>query len=238
MPRPRRTRDVPLRYDDGVRGGVAMLAGVPFAVVAVAVAGASPDLERDLAGVLVWLCGAFVAFFGVHIVWTHRAFARTAAPELSRIAALQQRRGAGTLARILGLGSAEEWGVSAGTAALVVSIAAAVAGAGRGGLVLALLVLLTVGAAWTSVVYAFALRYLRLDAAGETISFDIVEEPTFSDFLSMAVMVSSVGALSAGTPRTRAGLSAVRTHTFIAFAFNTLVVAMVVSIITTLVTAG
>lgn len=47
----------------------------------------------------------------------------------------------------------------------------------------------------------------------------------------MAVMVSSVGAMSAGVPRTRAGLTAVRTHTYISFAFNALIVAMAVSLI-------
>ena len=48
-------------------------------------------------------------------------------------------------------------------------------------------------------------------------------------------MVSSIGAMSAGTPRTRAGLRAVRTHTYIAFIFNALVVAMTVSILGSLI---
>lgn len=51
----------------------------------------------------------------------------------------------------------------------------------------------------------------------------------------MPGMISSVGALSGGTPKTRAGLNAARTHTFLGFAFNALVVAMVVSLVTGLV---
>ena len=43
---------------------------------------------------------------------------------------------------------------------------------------------------------------------------------------------------SAGTPRTRLGLTAVRTHTFISFTFNALVVAMAVSLITGFIAAG
>lgn len=96
---------------------------------------------------------------------------------------------------------------------------------------LALPVLTTTAGAWTTVTYAFALRYFRLHAAGERIEFDIDEDPRFLDFVSMAVMVSSVGAMSAGTPRTRAGLSTVRSHTALAFVFNAFVVAMVVSLV-------
>lgn len=47
----------------------------------------------------------------------------------------------------------------------------------------------------------------------------------------MAVMVSSVGAMSAGTPRTRARLSTVRGHTTLAFVFNAFVVSMVGSLV-------
>lgn len=101
------------------------------------------------------------------------------------------------------------------------------------------LVVITAATSWATIVYAFALRYFRLNAGGETITFDLAEHatgiPQFIDFVSMSVMVSSVGALSAGTPRTRASLAAVRTHTFIAFGFNALVVAMTVSLVTSLI---
>lgn len=211
-----------------------MLVAVPLAVVAALVVATDGGLGPALA----WMCASFTAFFGVYIVWTHLLHDRTDAQRVARIAALQHRRGASTLSRLLGLRSAEEWGLTAAATALVISIAAAVVGARDGGLLLPVLVLVTVAMTWASVVYAFALRYLRLHAAGETIDFGLVEDPEFGEFLSMAVMVSAVGALSGGTPRTRAGLTAVRVQTVVAFAFNALVVAMAVSLMTGLVTAA
>ncbi|QIK83894.1 DUF1345 domain-containing protein [Sanguibacter sp. HDW7] len=235
MPRIRRSRDIPLRFDDGFRGAVSMLVAAPLAVAAAVV------VVHDAGGLgpaLAWMCGAFTVFFGVYIVWTHLLHDRADAQRVERIAAVQHRRGASALSRMLGLRSAEEWGVSAAATALVISIAAAIVGARDGGLLLPVLVLVTVAMTWASVVYAFALRYLRLHAAGETIDFGLDEPPGFSEFLSMAVMVSAVGALSGGTPRTRAGLTAVRVQTIVAFAFNALVVAMAVSLMTGLVTGA
>ena len=212
-----------------------MFVSVPFVVVAFLMLSGSKDA---LGTALAWLCVSFTAFFVVYIAWTHRLLSREDARTVTRLAALQHRRGASTLSKALGLRSAEEWGVTAAATALVISIAAAVVGARDGGLLLPLLVLVTVASTWVSVVYAFALRYLRLHAAGERIDFGLDEDPEFGEFLSMAVMVSAVGALSGGTPRTRAGLTAVRVQTVVAFAFNTIVVAMAVSLITGLVTSS
>lgn len=197
-------------------------------------------LDNDLSPTLVFagLCASFTLFFMIYLIWTHRLFSGTEEAETLRIAALQHRQGASGLSRLIGLKTAEDWAMSAALTALLVSGAAAILGARDGGLWLPLLVLLTVATAWVTVVYAFGLRYLRLHAAGEIIEFDIAEQPIFSDFLSMAVMVSAVAATSAGVPRTRPALTAMRTHTFISFAFNALVVAMAVSLITTLVANG
>lgn len=70
---------------------------------------------------------------------------------------------------------------------------------------------------------------------GERIDLGLDEDPEGGEFLSMAVMVSAVGALSGRTPRTRAGLTAVRVRTVVAFTFSTIVVAMAVPLITRLV---
>ena len=137
---------------------------------------------------------------------------------------------------MFGLSSTENWAISVAVAALAGAIAAAVFGTQEGGLLLAILALGTAVAAWVTVVYAFALRYFRLHAAGEHFTIDIAEEPRFEDFITTALMISSAGALSAGTPTTRASLGAVRAHTVIAFGFNALVIAMAVSLMTSFVT--
>ncbi|QAB17957.1 DUF1345 domain-containing protein [Leucobacter muris] len=235
--RRRAQREFPIRYDDGFRGGIAMLVSAPVLAVPL-IAFGRQGLREEAGLVLAALCATFSVFFLLYLLWTHRLFSRTAPADALRIAATQHRRGASRLSRVIGLKTAEDWSMTAALVALLVSLVAAAVGVRQGGMWLPLLVLLTVGTAWATVVYAFALRYFRLHAAGETIHFDIVESPGFGDFVSMAVMVSSVGAMSAGTPRTRAGLGTVRTHTFISFAFNALVVAMAVSLISSLIISG
>lgn len=210
-----------------------MAPGVAGFVVVALVTASSGPLDRVVlasAG-----CGALILCFGTYLVWTHLVFARTPREELARIAARQQRRGPSRTARMLGLASAESWAISVAFAALAGAVAAAVLGGRQGGAILTVLALLTAATAWITVVYAFALRYLRIHSAGEAFRFDIGEEPGFSDFLATALMISSAGAISASTPTGRAGLRAVRTHTVIAFAFNALVIAMTVSLISGLI---
>lgn len=233
----RRQRDIPLRFDDGFRAGIATLVTAPVPIAAIAtVAPEAGFTDEVLLIAFVALCAMFSGFSLVYLIWTHRVYARLDRERAARIAAAQHRRGPSRLARLLGFARTEDWAIFAASSALIVAVAATVVGPGNA-VWLPVLVLLTAGTAWATMVYAFALRYFRLDAGGERITFDLDEPVEFIDFVSMSVMVSSVGALSAGHPRTRAGLAAVRTHTFIAFAFNALVVAMTVSLVTALITS-
>lgn len=235
------SRLVGLAYDDGFRGGIALLATLILqtAFVLVPVQDAQVFTPGGLQWLLPSLCISLNVFSLTFVVWTHVLFTRTDATEAHRIAVAQYRRGPSRLSRTLGFGDESNWATMAAVTALFVSIAAAISSAREGFTWLPVLVVITAATSWATMVYAFALRYFRLNAGGETITFDIAEHtsgaPQFIDFVSMSVMVSSVGALSAGTPRTRASLAAVRTHTFIAFGFNALVVAMTVSLVTSLI---
>lgn len=146
-------------------------------------------------------CGALTCSFLAYLIWTHLIFGRTPPSEASRIGAAQHHQGASSLARLLGFGSTESWAISAAGAALLGAIAAVIFGATDGGAVLTPFALLTAAAAWVTVVYAFGLRYFRMHSAGERFGFDFDDEPRFTDFISMAIMISSAGALSAASPR-------------------------------------
>jgi uncharacterized membrane protein len=230
MSQRRRARKIPIRYDDGFRVAIASLIALPGEAAFLL-----PMVLRGETIAMPLLVGALCAFMSlygiVYLLWTHLLFTRAPREEVRRIAALQHHRTPSLASRFFGAGGEMDWAVSAASVSLVAAVLAVLSG-GSSGVWLPALVLLTTAVSWVTVVYAFALRYLRLDAAGERISFEIEEEPVFIDFVSMSVMVSSVGAMSAGTPRTRAGLNVVRTHTFLSFAFNTLVVAMIVSLLT------
>ena len=201
---------------------------IGFVVVAVAVAssGASDQVALASAG-----CIVMILTLGAYVSWTHRAFTRVSTHELQQVLAVQYERGPSRAERMAGMTSTEGWAVSVAFAALAAAVAAAILGGTREGALLATLAVLTAAASWITVVYSFALRYLRLHASGDLFRFDIDDEPEFSDFLAAAVMISSAGAIAAAVPTTRAGLRAVRAHTVIAFGFNALVIAVAVSLI-------
>ncbi len=232
----RKNREIPLVFDDNFRGAFTYTL-IPVAVVAAILLGFRDAV--DVVSMLVVLCALVVVTSVVYLVWTHLLFTRTPHEIASRIAAAQHRKRSSVLARLLGLNQQDAGSLSLSSAALaiIVAIATILVGGGTEGIWLPLIVLATAATSWATMVYSFALQYYRLHSGGERISFDIDEDPEFTDFVSMSVMVSSVGALSAGTPRTRASLKAVRTHTYIAFIFNALVVAMTVSILGSLITS-
>lgn len=230
-------------YDDGFRSAIASVAGlIPPAAAVLMLTAADADavglLFRDATVLLPLFCAYWVSFSAVYLTWTHLLFRRTDPAELRRIADIQHHRRASALEIALGLRGATGVGaVSVALVAMAAAVGTTMLGVDRTGTWRVALVLLTVAASWVGLVYTFALRYLRLDAARERFDFDIDEEPIFSDFVSMSVLLTAVGALSGGKPRTRAGLSAVRTHTVFAFVFNTVIVAMTVSLAVGLVSA-
>lgn len=235
--RPRRDRSIPLRYDDGFRGTIAVAVSMPF--IGVPLVARLLGAEFVTPGILIAGIGVSSSLFSaVYILWTHVLFSGTPRDTLLRIASAQHRRGPSRLARMMGFGGTGDWAGSAAIIALLVAIGTAVVWYTERSLWLPLIALATAVLSWALMAYAFALKYLRLDAAGERIEFDIEEPPVFTDFVSMAVMISAAAALSASTPRTRAGLDVVRTHTFTAFAFNSLVIAMTVSLVVGLLGVG
>lgn len=220
----------PIVFEDGFRSsiatGAALLVVLPWLIPLFSVA------ERgrfEPADALAVLCAAWVAFSVVYLTWTHLLFSRADAARLRRIAVVQHHRRPSALQLALGWRTSGTGTSSAALFAVAAAVGTALVGVDDGWG--PLLVLATVACSWAAMVYAFALRYLRLDAAGDTIRFDLSEEAVFADFLTMSAMVSAVGALVPGTPQTRPGLAAVRTHTLFAFVFNAFIVAMTVSLV-------
>lgn len=178
------------------------------------------------------MCTGVALALVIYIIWTHRLFTRTPAAQLTAIFQAQERRGPSLLARSLGIDNTESWSLSAALTALIGSVAAAVYSGQHTGWLLAIIVVFTAVAAWLTVAYAYALRYARVESVTRTFEFDHGEEPVFADFVAMALMISAAGASSVARANTREGMRAMRSHTLIAFAFNALVIAMVVSLIT------
>ncbi|MCD2499803.1 DUF1345 domain-containing protein [Microbacterium nymphoidis] len=242
-------RQYPRAFDDDHRAGTASAIGAVLVLIGVGILQLSQGSgrlwpltlasgrEEVIAAVLTTGCVFWIVYSIIYLAWTHLLFSRTPREELRRIADIQHHRRPGATAVVLGAGADGTGTVSASLIALVVALGTAVLGVGPGEEWRILLVVAAVAASWGAMVYSFALRYLRLDAGGERIEFDIDETSQFSDFVSMAMLMSALGAAAGGTARTRAGLVAVRTHGVFAFVFNALVVAMTVSLVVGLVTA-
>lgn len=230
----RSAREFSLAYDDDFRGALTYTL-IPVVVLIFIL---TTQGRVDRVSLVTIVCAVTVTSSLAYLAWTHVLFTRTAPEKAARIARAQYLKPRSLLSRLIGLGQTDAGSIALSMAGvtLAVAITAILVGSQQGSW-LPLLVLGTAAVSWATMVYAFTLQYFRLHCGGERITFDIDEEPVFNDFLSMSVMVSSVGAMSAGTPRTRASLNAVRRHTWVSFLFNALVVAMTVSILGSLISS-
>lgn len=225
-----RSRPYPLSFNDDFRNLVASAIFLPLIPYAVYVFRNAERNPAAVAPLISAICGSVIVALAIYVVWTHLLFTRTPYEEAMRIARLQVERKPRGIERALGSTSTGQWAVGAVALALVFGIVAAVIGAQSGGMLLPILVALTAASSWATMVYAFALRYFRLHAAGEKFVFEIAEEPRFGDFVSLSVGMSTAG-LSVASARGREGLAVMRTHSIITFVFNIVVVAMLVAIL-------
>jgi len=91
--------------------------------------------------------------------------------------------------------------------------------------------LFTVAGSWGLMVVAYAEQYLRLHLQGEDMDLPGDEGAVeFGDLLSISVAVSTMVGTRTTSRRVR---TAVRSHTLVAFAFNTVIVAMTLSLLFT-----
>lgn len=238
------TRPVPRRYSDTLRANIAGLVGVAGATaIFVPIILRESDRTESTPEGLDWFTeyveSIFIPYYMVfwvlfvlcYIAWTHLAYARTPRPELVRIAAEQSRRRPSLLAQMLGYGGAGSWTVAGAVVAAFLTVGLARTEMFRSEPLFILLGMATVAASWFAMVYSYALRYLRLHSGGERIDFDQLEPPVFGDYLTMAFMMSTMASTLGARIRTRTGWRAAREHTVLAFVFNTVIVAMTVSLL-------
>ena len=90
---------------------------------------------------------------------------------------------------------------------------------------------------WAFMVCGYAAEYLELDYAARAkgreplFRFKHVDTPLFEDYVTLALMNSVMGATLPAEPTSRLGWRKMRTNTAFAFAFNTMIFAMVVSVL-------
>lgn len=178
---------------------------------------------------------AWPLFVGIYLTWTQRIYTRLGPRALATAARRETAAQIRPWARMLGSGGASEWALVGALVAVAMTIVVAQNPAFRDEWEFVLLGLLTVASSWTLMVYSFALEYLRLaSAAGDEepgMTLAVEGPPQFSDYLTLAVLLSTMGATVSADIRTRRAWTLVRVNVLFAFTFNTVIVAMMVSLL-------
>nr|WP_232483291.1 DUF1345 domain-containing protein [Brevibacterium yomogidense] len=172
----------------------------------------------------------WVLFSSLYCVVTHWAYVRLDSARLHAVCAAQHRAPVRWWHSALGSSSAESWTMSAATVAACLTILIATTGMLRDSVLMILLGFGTVAGSWAMMVYSFALRYARIRASGQRMDIPVEDAPVFGDFLAQSIFVSTmIGGYA--LLHTREAWTAQRSHTVLAFAFNTVIVAMSVTLL-------
>jgi uncharacterized membrane protein len=89
-----------------------------------------------------------------------------------------------------------------------------------------------VASSWALMVFSFAQSYMRLDAGAHTaahIRFPFPGAARFGDYVTLAVLLSTMAATVSADITSRRAWRSVRTNVVIAFVFNSVIIAMMVS---------
>jgi uncharacterized membrane protein len=229
------------RYvSDTARANWSSLVGASVGVAALFATGSVPDSLEAAQGlrtsaVILYLV-TWPVFVVVYLVWTHVTYAGRGPRALATSTQRESELGRRWWNRYLGYGGAASWTLGAAVVAVVVTILIAQDPAYRADWLYIGLGLLSVACSWALMAYAFALQYLRLDTGrredgSRHVVMELEGDPRFTDYLTLAVLLSAMAATVSAQIRSRAAWSLVRAHVLLAFGFNSVVVAMMVSLL-------
>ncbi|KAA9394533.1 DUF1345 domain-containing protein [Kocuria coralli] len=193
----------------------------------------SLNLADPLTSLTVTYVTVWPLYTALYVGWSARVYGRLDEDELRWLAVKEERDRRTWLRKLLGEGTTNT-SITAASIAVLVTILIAVRPEFRGEVVYVALGLLTVTASWVLMVFSFAQAYLRLALTRDGtdhLRFHIDGPPEFSDFATLAVLVSTMAATTSAQVRTRKAWRLVRTNVLIAFVFNSVIVAMMVSLI-------
>ncbi|PPH95205.1 hypothetical protein C5C56_17230 [Rathayibacter sp. AY1D1] len=138
------------------------------------------------------------------------------------------------LSRMLGATGATGTTLSAAVPAIVVTVAIAQRTESRGEPLSLAAALLAVASSWVLMVLSVAQACLRLESRSprrSQVRFAFEEAPHFSDDATLALLLSTMAATVSAEIRSREGWRLVRANVVIAFAFDSVVIAMTVSLL-------
>jgi uncharacterized membrane protein len=213
----------------------ATIAGAAAVLVSVAVTLTTGDADSE-AGLRRSSMTAYVVAWPVYsvlyVAWGARVYSRLPSEALRRVSESDDRDDRG-VSRLLHLTGTTNTTLTAAAVAVIVTIAIAQQEEFRSEPVYILLALLTVASSWLLMVFSFAQRYQRLGvtADDEPFRFHIPDVPRFGDYFTLATLLSTMAATIPAEISSRRAWLTVRTNVVIAFLFNSVIIAMMVSLL-------
>lgn len=140
----------------------------------------------------------------------------------------------GSTGRFLGwwrMGSTLSWSAQLAVLALTMVVAVMLIPEARELLALRILGVLAVAASWVLLVLSQTLAYARANAQDGGIEFSGTPEPSWSDYLSLAIFVSAMLGQGDATLSGRRVRTLMRNHVLVSFGFNSMVVATLATLL-------
>lgn len=180
----------------------------------------------------------FLLIFGLYVALTWRTFRRATSAELRSWIHRTTPPSRTRVRWLVSGGGASSWSVQAAALALTAVIVVTFIEVLRHNVVVVVLGLLVVVASWVLVIIAFALHYARENATVPGLEFPGTAEPVWWDYFYLSSQVSTTFSASDVTVLNTAMRRHVTAHSVIAFVFNTVIVALMVSALLTYASTG
>lgn len=178
---------------------------------------------------------AWPTFVAAYLIWTHVMYATRGPRTLDAAARREAEKLRRWWIRVFGYGGGSSWALTGALVAVLLTIVIAQNPAFRSDWLYIVLGLLSVASSWALMVYSFALEYVRLAVADDEdephIELTVRGDPRFADYLTFAVLLSAMAATVSASVRSRRAWTLVRINVLFAFAFNSVIVAMMVSLL-------
>ncbi|MFD4994242.1 DUF1345 domain-containing protein [Cellulosimicrobium cellulans] len=223
-----RDRLVPESVRSLTSTGVALVLG-PLAVVLVArPLGLDDGTAPVAAGLLVW-----VVLSGLYCVLTCVAFAGRRGPALERALVAAHPEGRGRARTWLLGGGSAAWSVQFALMALLVGFVLAQGVAWAAVPVITVLGVTVIVVSWVTVLVSYSVHYARRDVAAGDGGFTFPGQGprAFADYVYLAAGVSTTFSTADVTVLDTPTRRMVTTHAVVAFAFNAVIVALVVVVL-------
>lgn len=227
------------RYvSDTARANWSSLISVSLGVGLVAVAAVSGELAMggragNLDAAVLFYLMAWPLFAVIYATWTHLTYTRRGPRALGTTSRRERALKRRWWSLLFGYGGASSWTLTGAAITIFITLLIAQNPEYRQSLLHVALGILCVASSWTLMVYAFALEFLRVNAADDRVHIDLEtgDDMIFGDYLTLTVLLSTMAATVSAKIRSREAWVLVRSNVLFAFVFNSVIVAMVVSLL-------